>query len=193
MWYDEDMAEFLNQSKQEQGNTGFESLTEGRKLAEKVAGNVWYSGVFIDPDELYSKFPPQLENPVECPHVTTNFKPDANNLHLDSLGSKARIFAVGYANDGKNEGLLVRVEAEDPVIQKTLDERKAPDRRFGGELRPVPTHITLSTSEKGDDFAAATKYLDFKPLDEPVEISGKFMLHMEDNSLISDISMIKGE
>ena len=82
-------------------------------------------------------------------------------MNLEQLGTGARIIAEGYGNDGKNEGLLVRIEADDPVIQEACDKLKVP-------------HITLSVSEgaKPQD----TDKLDFKPLDKPFEIKGEYGL-----------------
>lgn len=72
-----------------------DTLTENQDLAERIAKKIWYSGFFVNPEELYNKFPPHLAKPVKTPHVTTNYKPDVQNLHLDSLGSKAKIIAIG--------------------------------------------------------------------------------------------------
>ena len=116
---------------------------------------------------MYSNFPPHLAHKIRDPHVTVAFRPGADKILLDSLGSKASIRAVGYGNDGKNEGLLVEVFTEDSAIQKILEERSELDDRTG-ESKKVPTHITLSIAEGAK--AVNTKNLDFTPLDNPVNL-----------------------
>lgn len=137
----------------------FEFMSIPAKEAELIRQRTVYAGLFLDPEDLYSKKQATLEKVVEHPHVTTAFKPNSNQLHLAQIGSKARIYAVGYGNNGENEGLLVRVEAEDPEIQEACDALDTP-------------HITLSTGEKGQ--AKNTAFLDFVPLEEPIELTGKY-------------------
>jgi hypothetical protein len=66
--------------------------------------------------------------------------------------------------------LLVKVEADDPVIQGACDALYAP-------------HITLSISEAGQ--AKDTAFLDFKPLEEPIELTGNYGLFIQ-GKVISD-------
>ena len=138
-----------------------EFMSEPAKRAERIWPKVFYAGLFVDPEDLYGKIHPTLEKTIECPHVTTQFKPNAEQLHLDQLGSGAKIYAIGYGNDGKNEGLLVRVEADDPVIQQACDELKTP-------------HITLSVSKNGQP--KDTVNLEFSPLETPFELTGEYGL-----------------
>lgn len=141
--------EFNNASKEEQD-------------AELLRENIFYDGIFIDPDELYGKAPASLAKTIETPHVTTVFHPNkTEELHLASLGSGARIMAIGYGNDGKNEGLLVRVEADDPDVQAACDKLEVP-------------HITLSIAEGAA--AKDTANLEFTPLEEPIELFGRYGL-----------------
>ena len=53
------------------------------------------------------------------------------------MGKKAVVEVVGYANGGKNEGVLVKVKAEDPQLQELFEK----------EVK-VP-HITISVAEDG--------------------------------------------
>lgn len=163
--------------------SGFETLLRDRELAEYAKNQIIYTGLFADPNELYSSFPPHLSHKIRDPHVTVSYRPEANKVFLDALGSKAKIHAVGYGNNGVNEGLLVEVTAENPTIQKTLEERVAPDHRTG-ELNKVPMHITLSIAEGAE--AVNTKYLDFMPLDNPIDLTASFMLFGKDGNLIPD-------
>ena len=140
---------------------GFEFMSPSEKEKELIRPKVLYAGLFVDPNELYRKVQPTLEKPIEIPHITTAFKPDLSQLHLDQLGNDAKITAIGYGNDGKNEGLLVKIEADDPELQATCDTLETP-------------HITLSVSDEGR--AKDTAFLDFSPLEHPFEITGRYGL-----------------
>ena len=139
----------------------FEFMSEPTKRAELIRQRTIYAGLFVDPVDLYQKQPSTLEKRIKNPHVTTAFKPGLDQLHLEQIGSVARIFAIGYGNDGENEGLLVRVEADNPEIQAACDNLETP-------------HITLSISKKGQ--AVNTAFLDFAPLETPFEITGRYGL-----------------
>lgn len=156
----------------------FDILSQDRLEAERVKDKVFYAGLFVDRDELYEKAPAHLKNTVEKPHVTTKFAPDVPDLHLDQLGTNAKIIAIGYGNNGKNEGLLVRIEADDPVIQKAVDALRNP-------------HITLSCSD--DSHPMYTIDLDFTPIAEEnqFELSGTYSLHMKDDSLVDNRDQLR--
>lgn len=165
----------------------YDEIAYQRELAEYVISEnlAKYTALFVDPEQLYSMFPPKKPEmqKIKDPHITVAYKPDANKLLLDSLGSNAAIRIVGYGNDGQNEGLLVEVVAEDPAIQKALDERVALDRKTG-ETKRVPTHITLSIAEGAK--AVDTMNLTFKPLEEPIEIKGTYGFFGKDGDIIYD-------
>lgn len=75
-----------------------------------------------------------LKSVVEHQHMTTQFMPTF--YHTIMYGKKAKFKVVGYANDGKNEGLkIVMIEGDEKM------------RALYG-LAPNP-HITLSVSEEG--------------------------------------------
>ena len=152
--YNEDL---IDKEKTEEYN----NMSDEEKRIERIREKTLYAGVFIEADDLFSKAPATLEKRIKTPHVTTSFRPTSDQLHLDQLGSGARIIAIGYGNDGKNEGLLVKIEADDPEIQAACDQLDKP-------------HITLSTS--ADGLAKNTVNLDFQPLEEPIELTGKYGL-----------------
>ncbi|MBR0460698.1 hypothetical protein IJI91_01765 [Candidatus Saccharibacteria bacterium] len=168
-----------------QSPSPFEALVAEREFAEKIKDKVFYAGVFVNREELYDKTGAKLKNTVEKPHVTTNFQPNETQLHLDSLGSGVRIFAIGYGNNGKNEGLLVKVVAEDPEIQTAIDKIEKP-------------HITLSSSEDShpmytpealglDDEGNPVKGFRAFGEDEQFEIDGKYGLYMKkDDAVVED-------
>ena len=139
----------------------FEFMSEPAKEAELIRQRTVYAGLFIDPEDLHSKRQATLEKPTKHPHITTAFRPGSDQLHLAQIGSSANIYAVGYGNDGENEGLLVKIEADNPEIQKVCDALTAP-------------HITLSISKKGQ--AKNTAHLKFTPLEEPIELKGNYGL-----------------
>ena len=139
----------------------FEFMSEPARNAELIRQKVVYAGLFVDPGDLHEKAQPTLEREIEYPHVTTSFKPNIDQLHLDQIGEKAKIYAVGYGNDEKNEGLLVRIMSDDPVLQEACDKIETP-------------HITLSISNKGQ--AKNTAFLDFTMLDEPFMVEGRYGL-----------------
>lgn len=151
---------------QKDNQSSFEALAGDRDLAERVKNETFYAGLFVDREELYKNAPAHLKNTIENPHVTTKFAPNEMDLHLDELGTKAKIFAIGYGNNGKNEGLLVKVEAEDPVIQKAIDNVETP-------------HITLSYSD--DSHPKYTSDLEFTPIEQPFELTGEYCLYLKDN------------
>ena len=142
----------------------FEFMSEPAKKTELIRQKVLYAGLFVNPEELYAKAHPTLKRRIKYPHVTTKFKPGTQDLHLDQLGGSAKIYAIGYGNDGVNEGLLVRVEANDPVIQQACDALETP-------------HITLSVSGKGQE--KNTAFLEFSPLKTPFEITGQYGLYIQ--------------
>lgn len=139
----------------------FEFMSEPAKKEELIRQRTVYAGLFLDPVNLYHQKPASLEKAINYPHVTTAFKPTSNQLHLAQIGSSAKIYAIGYGNNGENEGLLVKIKAEDPEIQEACDTLETP-------------HITLSISKQGQ--AKNTAFLDFTPLEEPIELTGKFGL-----------------
>ena len=178
---------FDERDHEEPTETSFETLAKDRELAEYAKDQIIYAGLFIDPEDIYDKFPPSLSHRIRDPHVTTAYRPGVEKLFLDSLGSGASIRVIGYGNNGQNEGLLVEVAADDPAIQKTLNERIAPDST--GELKSVPTHITLSIAEGAE--AVNTKSLNFEPLNAPVELTGHYELFRKDGVLLSDKDTIR--
>ena len=168
---EEAMEQLSNNEQQDQALNQFEGLSQDREYAEKVKQETFYSGIFVNREELYNKAPAHLKNTIEKPHVTTNFAPDETQLHLESLGSESKITAIGYGNNGKNEGLLVKVESDDPIIQKAIDSVKVP-------------HITLSYSDGSHPMY--TSDLEFTPLSEPFELSGEYCLHLKNDTLINN-------
>ena len=152
------------------------------ELANYAKDQIIYTGLFFDPEEIYSQFPPSLARRIRDPHVTTAYRPGVDKLFLNHLGSDAIIRAVGYGNDGQNEGLLVEIVAAPQIIKKTLEEQVIPDG--AGGYKPFPTHITLSIAEGAK--AVNTRNLEFKRLDTPVDFTGIYKFFGKNGTLISD-------
>ena len=155
--YNEDLID-------EERTADYNQMSDQEKYEDQIGQRVFYSGLFVDREKLYRAFPPTLENSVDAPHVTANFLPKNQDLRLEQVGSQAKITAIGYGNDGKNEGLLVKVESDDPEIQKACDLVQK-------------THITLSNSR--DSHPKYTANLEFTPLpeDQQFEITGTYGLY----------------
>lgn len=137
----------------------YEFMSEADQETELIRQRTLFAGIFLDSESLYRKCPATLDKRIAFPHVTTAFKPKAEQLFLERIGKSAKIFAIGYGNNGENEGLLVRVEADNSDIQEVCDALDTP-------------HITLSTSKSGQ--AKNTAFLEFVPLKSPIELTGDY-------------------
>lgn len=119
-----------------------------------------YIGCFVSAEELFrhisSVSTGHLERVIEIPHVTFAYKPEEVDEKL--FGEKILVRAVGYANDGENEGIRVEIFSENAQISKMAEQI------------PVP-HITLSVSDSGQP--VNTCFLRFCPI-TPFEMEGVF-------------------
>jgi hypothetical protein len=122
-----------------------------------------YIGIFVDYDTL-QKFvndnitKDRLSRVIEKPHVTFAFRPKEYNPDL--IGKLVMLKVVGYACDGKNQGLQVTMEeTSNPEILAEFKKIKNP-------------HITLSTSADGKP--VDTGKMKFKPINNPFYIIGTY-------------------
>ena len=122
-----------------------------------------YIGIFVDYDTL-QKFvndnitKDRLSRVIEKPHVTFAFRPKEYNPDL--IGKLVMLKVVGYACDGKNQGLQVMIEeTSNPEILAEFKKIKNP-------------HITLSTSADGKP--VDTGKMKFKPINNPFYIIGTY-------------------
>ena len=121
-----------------------------------------YTGVFFDAAELSEKFAKYvgeetLSNIIKNPHVTFTFRPDSVDTSL--LGKPVCFDVTGYACDGKNQGLCVKVSMIHAGLSSEYQAIKHP-------------YITISVSEDGRP--VDTGNLEFEPLSEPFEIVGDY-------------------
>ena len=130
-----------------------------------------YIGCFLDPQDLLSATGEyahrHLARIIPSPHVTFQYQPEAVDETL--FGQPVEITAVGYGNDGKNEGLLVRLTAPSPAVQAM------------SEAIPVP-HITISVSESGKP--VNTGSLTFREI-PPFRLTGVFGGYQEGGIVVT--------
>ena len=124
--------------------------------------NYIYTGVFFDYNELQALVDKitqtRLFRSINNPHVTFAFRPSRINPAL--LGQKAEFEIIGYACDGKNQGLQVtmRVSGSTELYQ---------------EFRLIENpHITVSVSEDGKP--VDTGKMTFIRTLEPLTITGRY-------------------
>lgn len=121
-----------------------------------------YTGVFFKLNDLIKSFDrfinaARLSNTIQNPHVTFTYKPTRVNENLFGIPIKFEV--IGYACDGKNQGLQVRAV----TIHNSLQE----------EYNEIPhPHITISVSEDGKP--VDTGKLNFQPVEKPFYIIGKY-------------------
>lgn len=131
----------------------------------------YYIGCFYSLDELLGKIKYTRKNPLQNlvwhVHSTFQFKPQEVNERL--FGEKIIAKVIGYGNNGKNEGLLVELQAENEELQKMISEITVP-------------HITIAVSKGAR--AVDTKNLDFQPI-EPFYITGVFGGFVDNQNVIT--------
>ena len=129
-----------------------------------------YVGCFLKAEELYEKVRDVREGPlpiaVEHPHVTFQYRPQDVDQGL--FGQRIQVEIAGYGNDGRNEGLCVRIFAPVPKFQAMLR----------GIERP---NIKLTVSREGE--AVNTRELEFSEI-TPVRITGIYGGCTEEKEII---------
>lgn len=115
-----------------------------------------YIGCFPDPKEFAEKIDligsERLEKVIDCPHVTFVFAPKQVDTSLFGQRVCARI--TGYGKNAKNEGVSVTLQAQNPTLQKMINDIPAP-------------HITISVGPDGVPFE--TRYLKFRDI-PPIDL-----------------------
>lgn len=121
-----------------------------------------YTGVFFDKEYIEDTVnhyisKDRLVRVIENPHVTFSFKPEKVKPSL--FGRMIVFRVVGYANDGKNQGLQV-------IIAR-------PDARLAPEYTKIKNpHITISVSADGKP--VDTGKMTFIPIEHPFNIHGYY-------------------
>ena len=121
-----------------------------------------YQGIFFD--EATAKTLQKLQkNPltdtVRDMHVTFKFG-DIEMYPEEMMGKEVELQLVGYASDGKNSGFEVSLPNDI-------------ERNFYKGNRPI--HVTVSIGELNGERGKPvdTAKLDFKPLENPVTVTGQ--------------------
>lgn len=136
-----------------------------------------YTGVFFDRAELNDLFArhigkAKLSNIVENPHVTFTSKP--TEVMSGLFGTHIRFDVIGYACDGVNQGLRVK-------ISDHMQWGKGCLPLLSEYYRLKNPHITISVSEDGRP--VDTGNLEFEPLSEPFEIVGDYGIFTDEGIL----------
>lgn len=129
---------------------------------------ILYYGIFFD--ESTKKIISNLDiNKLDVVpdnfHVTFRYLPDRNERINDVVGKEFILKIIGIANNGKNSGVLIEIPQE---IKKYYLHRYEKD----GKEIPIIPHMTLSISK--DSKNRYTRDLDFKMLDNSINVKGKF-------------------
>lgn len=129
-----------------------------------------YVGCFFDAAQLWQALADcrtaPLEKAIDAPHVTFVYQPRTVDTAL--FGTPVRVMAVGYGNDGVNEGVQVWLCADAPALQAMI------------EAIPVP-HITLSVGRDGQP--VNTRDLAFAPI-TPVCLAGVYGGYTADHRVV---------
>lgn len=145
-----------------------------------------YTGVFFDSSELDKLFmtyfgKEKLSNVIENPHVVFTYKPGMVDPKL--LGVPVKFKVVGYANDGKNQGLQVA----EPII--SVNNSISTYNSLLTEYYAVGNHhITVSISEDGK--AIDTGKLRFEPISTPFEIVGKYGVFTDEGVFFEEPNVV---
>lgn len=129
---------------------------------------ILYYGIFFD--EASKKIISKLDvNKLEVVpddfHVTFRYLPKEDEKINDVVGKWFTLRIIGVANNGKNSGALIEIPNN---IKKYYIHRSEKD----GRETPIIPHVTLSISN--DSKNRYTKDLNFKKLDKPVVVKGRF-------------------
>lgn len=114
--------------------------------------NLIYEGLFITTTRG------SLARDIPNKHLTTGFRPAVEHRHL--YGRRATFKVVGYGNDERNEGYLVKLlECQDTELRALIETVTVP-------------HITLSVGTDGKPVDTAR--LEFTPVDNGDVLEGVF-------------------
>ncbi len=134
-----------------------------------------YEGIFFETDAvelIHSLETEKLAKVNDEIHCTFKYHPNEEEVFNEIVGKSFEVFLVGYGNDGMNSGFQISLPDELMPYYINYDEQNP-------NVLKVP-HITTSLSEEAK--ASNTKNLDFKPLEKPIRIVGKFGYWIKDKN-----------
>lgn len=134
-----------------------------------------YEGIFFEAEVvelIHSLESKKLDKINDKIHCTFKYHPSEEEIFNNIVGKNFEVFLIGYGNDGMNSGFQILLPDELIPYYINYDEQN-PD------VLKVP-HITASLSEGAK--ASSTKNLEFKPLEKPIRIVGKFGYWIKDEN-----------
>lgn len=132
-----------------------------------------YEGIFFEADVvelIHSLETEKLARVNDEIHCTFKYHPSDEEIFNDIVGKNFEVFLIGYGNDGQNSGFQISLSEELMQYYINYDEQNP-------NILKVP-HITASLAEGAK--ASNTKNLQFKPLEKPIRIVGKFGYWIKD-------------
>lgn len=126
-----------------------------------------YEGIFFDEymvNIIHSLEKEKLAMVNDEIHCTFKYHPSDDEIFDNIVGQTFEIYLIGYGNDGKNSGFEILLPDELKKYYINCDEKNP-------EVLKVP-HITASLAEGAK--ASNTKDLDFKRLETPIKLTGRF-------------------
>ena len=134
-----------------------------------------YEGIFFDEDMvkiIHSLEKEKLAIVNDEIHCTFKYHPSNNEIFNEIVGQVFELYLIGYGNDGQNSGFEILLPEELRKYYINFDEQN-PD------VLKV-SHITASLAEGAK--ASNTKNLDFKPLEKPIKLIGRFGYWIKDEN-----------
>ena len=134
-----------------------------------------YEGIFFEADVaelIHSLETKKLAKVNDEIHCTFKYHPNEEEIFNDIVGKSFEVFLIGYGNDGMNSGFQISLPEELMPYYINYEEQNP-------KVLKVP-HITDSLSEEAK--ASNTNNLEFKPLEKPIRIVGKFGYWIKDEN-----------
>ncbi len=135
-----------------------------------------YEGIFFETDMvdlIHSLEIGKLTKVNDEIHCTFKYHPTTEEIFNDIVGKIFEVYLIGYGNDGQNSGFEILFPDELKDYYINYDEQNP------GVLKTP--HITASLAEGAK--AANTKNLNFKPLEKPIKLIGKFGYWIKDENV----------
>lgn len=126
-----------------------------------------YEGIFFEADMvdlIHSLETEKLASVNDEIHCTFKYHPTTDEIFNDIVGRTFEVYLIGYGNDGQNSGFEILFPDELKDYYINYEEQNS--------TVLIPPHITVSLAEGAK--AINTKNLNFKPLEKPVKLVGRF-------------------
>lgn len=134
-----------------------------------------YEGIFFEGDMvelIHSLETKKLDKVLDEIHCTFRYHPTNDEIFNDIVGKTFEVYLIGYANDGQSSGFEVLLPEELKAYYINYENPGLPALR-------IP-HITASLAEGVTP--SNTKNLNFKPLEKPVKLVGRFGYWIKDEN-----------